>query len=276
MFYDGMLVLQERHFNPQLSTNNPQQLVTYTRGRDLSSTLEGAGGIGGLLARTDSSGIGNPVSALYHADGNGNVTCLIGTNSVVLARYLYDPYGNLLSQSGSLADANLYRFSSKEWHGASGLVYYGYRFYAPEWQRWVSRDPLGEKGGLNLYRFTRNSPADLLDPSGLGIWSNINLIRSAILSALNRAINRLLNNCGNGLCDEHQGPCNACCAAAAIASFAIIHATIAVGGLACAVLQPPFIAAACALMVGYVYIDQMISLGQAIQACQERCAKLPP
>jgi hypothetical protein len=36
--YDGMLVLQERHLNPQLSTNNPQQLVTYTRGRDLSGT----------------------------------------------------------------------------------------------------------------------------------------------------------------------------------------------------------------------------------------------
>ncbi len=171
--YDGMLVLQERHFAPQLSTNNPQQFVTYTRGRDLSGTLEGAGGIGGLLARTESSGIGNPVSALYHADGNGNVTCLIGTNSVVLARYLYDPYGNLLSQSGSLADANLYRFSSKEWHGASGLVYYGYRFYAPAWQRWLNRDPLGEKGSINLVGFTRNNPVSLYDSDGRWIIGGI-------------------------------------------------------------------------------------------------------
>jgi RHS repeat-associated protein len=192
--YDGMLVVQERHFTPQISTNTPQQLVTYTRGRDLSGTLEGAGGIGGLLARTEvPSSIlhlpSSPLHALYHADGNGNVTCLIGTNSIVLARYLYDPYGNILSQSGSLADANLYRFSSKEWHVASGLVYYGYRFYAPEWQRLPSRDPIGESGfellryrsnkllgfigtlrrigGDNLYAFVRNQPIGVYDQVGL-------------------------------------------------------------------------------------------------------------
>jgi RHS repeat-associated protein len=163
--YDGMLVLQERHFNPQLSTNNPQQFVTYTRGRDLSGTLEGVGGIGGLLARSEMSNLQSP-HAYYHADGNGNVTCLIGTNSVVLARYLYDPYGNILSQSGSLADVNLYRFSSKEWHVASGLVYYGYRFYAPEWQRWVNRDPTLEAGGWNLTAFCANQPVSSIDSYG--------------------------------------------------------------------------------------------------------------
>ena len=47
--YDGMLVVQERHFAPQLSTNSPQQLVNYTRGRDLSGTPQGAGGVGGLV-----------------------------------------------------------------------------------------------------------------------------------------------------------------------------------------------------------------------------------
>jgi RHS repeat-associated protein len=166
--YDGMLVVQERHFAPQLSTNSPQQLVTYTRGRDLSGTLEGAGGIGGLLARSEMSNLQSPHS-YYHADGNGNVTCLIATNSVVLARYLYDPYGNILSQSGSLADANLYRFSSKEWHVASALVYYGYRFYAPEMQRWVNRDPLLELDGKNMHCFLRNSPLVFFDATGLNL-----------------------------------------------------------------------------------------------------------
>ena len=46
--YDGNLVIQERN-----ASNLPQ--VTYTRGKDLSGSLEGAGGIGGLLARTDNS-----------------------------------------------------------------------------------------------------------------------------------------------------------------------------------------------------------------------------
>src|SRR6266699_468648 len=67
--YDGNLAIQQRDGN-----NVPS--VSYTRGRDLSGSLEGAGGIGGLLARTDHSTIA-PQHAFYHADGNGNVTMLI-------------------------------------------------------------------------------------------------------------------------------------------------------------------------------------------------------
>ena len=109
--YDGRLVIQERDAN-----NLP--LVTYTRGNDLSGTRQGAGGIGGLLARTDNGllAIGDSrASAFYHCDGNGNVTCLIYSNQLVAARYSYDPFGNTLAATGPLAEANLYRFSSKEY-----------------------------------------------------------------------------------------------------------------------------------------------------------------
>ncbi|HLX70603.1 MAG TPA: RHS repeat-associated core domain-containing protein [Verrucomicrobiae bacterium] len=139
--YDGNVVIQERDAN-----NNP--LVTYTRGNDLSGTLQGAGGIGGLLARTDYGQEipGSPTTAYYHADGNGNITMLIYANQLVAAKYLYDPYGNTLSLSGSLASFNVYRFSSKEWNTSSGLYYYLYRYYDPNLQRWPNRDPLGEPG----------------------------------------------------------------------------------------------------------------------------------
>ncbi|MEI2722125.1 MAG: RHS repeat-associated core domain-containing protein [Verrucomicrobiota bacterium] len=159
--YDGNLVLQERDGN-----NLPA--VTYTRGKDLSGSLEGAGGIGGLLGRTDMPATlnGQPASAYYHADGNGNVTCLVATNQLVVARYLYDPFGNTLSASGPLAEVNLYRFSSKEQHPNSGLVYYLYRFYDASLQRWPNRDPLQEKGGVNLYGFVRNNPLNLIDSDG--------------------------------------------------------------------------------------------------------------
>jgi RHS repeat-associated protein len=149
---------------------NDTPLVTYTRGRDLSGTMQGAGGIGGLLARTDNGllAIGNSgAHAYYHADGNGNVTALVDASQIVVARYLYDPFGRVLSLSGPLADANVYRFSSKELHPNSGLVYYLYRFYDPNLQRWANRDPLGEKGGLNLYAFTHNRPANTGDAWGL-------------------------------------------------------------------------------------------------------------
>ena len=163
--YDGNLVIQERDAN-----NLP--LVTYTRGNDLSRTLQGAGGIGGLLARTDNSTLNSQPStahAYYHADGNGNITMLISSSQMIVAKYLYDPYGNTLAQSGLLADANLYRFSSKEWNANSGLYYYLYRFYDPNLQRWPNRDPLGEAGGYNVYQFAGNNPADAIDPLG-DVW----------------------------------------------------------------------------------------------------------
>jgi RHS repeat-associated protein len=161
--YDGYVVIQERDAN-----NLPK--VTYTRGNDLSGSLQGAGGIGGLLARTDNSQLiigSSSANAYYHADGNGNVTMLINSYQAIVAKYLYDPFGNTLSLNGSLASANIYRFSSKEWNDTAGLYYYLYRYYDPILQRWLNRDPLGELGGLNLYAFVRSSPINLIDLIGL-------------------------------------------------------------------------------------------------------------
>ena len=46
-------------------------------------------------------------------------------------------------------------------HAASGLPLAPYRAYDPELGRWLSRDPIGEKGGLNLYEYVRNNPTEL-------------------------------------------------------------------------------------------------------------------
>jgi len=195
--YDGNLVVQERHFVPQPAGEILQQVISYTRAKDLSGSLEGAGGIGGLLARSDLSTLNFQPStshSYYHADGNGNVTCLIDTNQVVVAKYLYEAFGNIISQTGPLADANLYRFSSKEFHQPSGLVYYLYRYYEPSLQRWINRDPLGDAarvrvvlrrlpkieqqlhssvpqlefaGRHGLYGFAENEPIGAVDPLGL-------------------------------------------------------------------------------------------------------------
>ncbi len=159
--YDGNLVIQERDINNLPTT-------TYTRGNDLSGSFEGAGGIGGLLARTSQSYSDGPLSgnSFYHADGNGNITMLIDDFQGIVAKYLYDAFGNTISKSGLLADANVYRFSSKEWHQNSGLAYYLYRYFDPNLQRWPNRDPIGERGGLDLYSFTHNRPINRIDRFG--------------------------------------------------------------------------------------------------------------
>src|SRR6266498_3590765 len=161
--YDGMRVIQERD-----AFNTPT--VSYTRGSDLSGTLEGAGGIGGLLARSHGYSSGSWTNHnFYHADGNGNITYLVNSSQSVAAIYRYDPFGNPVSTSGTLASANTYRFSSKERHPNSGMYYYGYRWYDPNLQRWLNRDPIGEKGGLNLYVYVRNAPFTFIDSFGHGI-----------------------------------------------------------------------------------------------------------
>jgi RHS repeat-associated protein len=181
--YDGNVVIEER------SAANVS-LVSYTRGNDLSGTLQGAGGIGGLLARTTYGQElpGAPTTAFYHADGNGNITALLYPNQQLAGKYLYDPFGNMLAMSGPLMNFNKYRFSSKEWTDNCGLYYYLYRFYDPGLQRWPNRDPTLEVGfdaltappeidfiftgsiGLNRYGFVAGDPVDNLDLVGLSVY----------------------------------------------------------------------------------------------------------
>jgi RHS repeat-associated protein len=159
--YAGNLVIQERN-----SFNTPT--VSYVRGTDLSGSREGVGGIGGLLARSDQYSAGAwGRHVFYHADGNGNVTYLVDSSQALAAKYRYDPFGNTTYTSGTLATANVYRFSSKAVQPNSGLYYYGYRFYDPYLQRWLKRDPTAERGGINLYGYGGNEPTEQIDPFGL-------------------------------------------------------------------------------------------------------------
>jgi uncharacterized protein RhaS with RHS repeats len=49
----------------------------------------------------------------------------------------------------------------------SGLYYYDFRYYEPNLQRWLSRDPIEEEGGINLYEYVDNNPINEIDPLGL-------------------------------------------------------------------------------------------------------------
>jgi RHS repeat-associated protein len=136
-------------------------------GVDWSGTRQGAGGVGGmLLVHEAASGAKRAVAY----DGNGNVMGLIDRASgAFVAEYEYDAFGNTLRESGGAAAANCARFSTKYTDLETGLVYYGRRFYAPSTGRWLSRDPIEEQGGLNLYGFVRNNPLSLLDYLGMDL-----------------------------------------------------------------------------------------------------------
>ncbi len=66
-----------------------------------------------------------------------------------------------------MAKVNPFMFSTKFYDWETGFYYYGHRYYNPSTGRWLSRDPIGENGGINLYAFVRNSTVNLIDVLGL-------------------------------------------------------------------------------------------------------------
>jgi RHS repeat-associated protein len=175
--YDGWNLMGELNAN---SSN--ARLRTFIWGLDLSGTMQGAGGVGGLLKVTDyTSGTTHHFVAY---DGNGNVAALADASTGgITARYEYGPFGEPIRVSGGMAKANPLRWSTKYTDDQSGLVYYGYRFYNPSTGRWPNRDPIGEPGfevlrrkqtlasvaELNRYLFVKNNPLQNIDPEGLDL-----------------------------------------------------------------------------------------------------------
>jgi RHS repeat-associated protein len=157
--YDGWNLLAEIDTSLNL-------LRTYTWGRDLSGTLDQAGGIGGLLFLTDHTTNANETYYPFY-DGNGNVAGLLKEDGSIAAQYEYSPFGQQIRATGPMAKANPFRYSTKFQDDESGLSYYGYRYYSPSTGRWLSFDPAGEAGGLNLYGFVGNDPLNFIDPYGL-------------------------------------------------------------------------------------------------------------
>jgi RHS repeat-associated protein len=149
----------------------------YVWGLDLSQTLQGAGGVGGLLSvvRGDA-----PYFAGY--DANGNVTDYVSANGTTVAHYEFDPFGNTTAATGSMADTFAHRFSTKYWDSETELYYYGHMFYSPELGRWITVDPLMHEGSshdivpngrgervpdLSAYAAMANAAGNFIDPDGL-------------------------------------------------------------------------------------------------------------
>ncbi len=105
------------------------------------------------------------------ADANGNYVSFIDNAGNVQDHYVYDAFGNTVSQTGAMADDFRFRFSSKYLDDETGLYNYGVRYYAPAPGRWLSRDPIEEQGGTMLYGFVRNDAVGRWDLLGMGFWN---------------------------------------------------------------------------------------------------------
>ena len=131
--YDGWNLIYEREVSGAVTNE-----TLYYWGKDLSGKLQGAGGVGGLLAVS--------VDGVFYIpcyDHNGNIVLYVSEAGNIAARYTYDPYGNITDMSGALATQFSFGFSTKCHDRETGLVAYQRRFYSPGLGRWLNRDPIG-------------------------------------------------------------------------------------------------------------------------------------
>ena len=106
----------------------------------------------------------------YGHDFTKNVTEMLDETGRLVASYEYDPYGRTVIESGSCGHANPLGFSSEITDRETGTMYYNYRDYNPTDGRWLTRDPIGEQGGRNLYGFSRGNSVMYTDCLGLVWW----------------------------------------------------------------------------------------------------------
>lgn len=157
-FYDGLALVRE----VRSDGDGIVGVDEYCWGRDESGTLGGAGGVGGLVCIVHDGAAYVP---LY--DALGNITAYVDSTGDVVARYSYGAFGNVVSSAGAQASEFRFGFSTKYMDDATGLLLYEYRCYSPALGRWMTRDPLGEDGGENLYAFCGNDPVGKYDALGL-------------------------------------------------------------------------------------------------------------
>lgn len=115
------------------------------------------------------SGLSND-QCRYSIDNHlGSSNLELDSEANILTQEEYYPFGGTAVWSAKSATEAKYkyvRYSGKE-RDATGLYYYGYRYYMPWMGRWLNPDPAWNIDGLNLYRMVMNNPVILKDNDGL-------------------------------------------------------------------------------------------------------------
>ena len=162
----GILPAEVEHY-----VYNGQQVVAdLDADGNLLRTYVWGPGIDNLLSFTDHAS-----GTTYYAikDHQNSVLAFVNESGAIVESYEYSAYGETKvfdsagTQIAQSALGNRYLFQGREYDSATGLYYFRARWYNPETGRWLSKDPLGIEGGLNLYAFCDNNPVNFVDPSGL-------------------------------------------------------------------------------------------------------------
>lgn len=121
----------------------------------------------------------------YTRDHLGSIRELTNAADQVLIRYDYDPYGQVSSTRYLTLLSADFGFTGHYFHAPSGFNLAPYRTYAAANGRWLSRDPIEEEGGINLYEYVFNKPASDVDVLGLcDFGDTLNYIAKGLVGGL--------------------------------------------------------------------------------------------
>lgn len=99
----------------------------------------------------------------YHQDGLGSIVAVSTASGAAEGIQRFDAWGNRTSVTGNTA---IFGYTGRE-PDSTGLIYYRARYYDPSMRRFLQRDPIGLRGGMNLYAYAGNNPVNVTDPQGL-------------------------------------------------------------------------------------------------------------
>ncbi|KFC77190.1 RHS repeat-associated core domain-containing protein [Buttiauxella agrestis] len=108
---------------------------------------------------------------LYHCDHLGTPLALVNREGHIDWHITLDPWGNVLSEHNPQSLHQPLRMQGQQYDEESGLHYNRHRYYDPQQGRYITQDPIGLAGGINLYNYPLN-PITGNDPLGLSTWSN--------------------------------------------------------------------------------------------------------
>jgi RHS repeat-associated protein len=120
----------------------------------------------GLTSRVDATG----VAVYYDFDAIGSTVGLTGLTGGYVNTYTYLPFGEQLTDTGTIANPFTYVGQWGVMTEDNGLEFMRARFYSAEIGRFIQQDPIGISGGFNQYTYSTNTPTSFIDPSGRVVW----------------------------------------------------------------------------------------------------------
>ena len=123
----------------------------------------------------------------YVTNLQGDVMRVVNASGTVVASYDYDPYGKVLSATGTLANVNPLRYRAYVYDQETGLYYVSGRYYDPEIGRWINADALVDQSsvlGYNLFAYCCNNPVNMADTTGNLPFFAITAVIGAVVGAV--------------------------------------------------------------------------------------------